>query len=355
MESKDINKHHRNENKHRHKHKNEKQKKHKHSKSKSKSKSKNKDKNEHKHKKHKHSKSKSKSKSKSNSNLNLNLKLLNQIPENFVPISKENYFNKHDEFAMWLKQEKNIFFDDESSKKTHKLFEEFVEEWNSRKLDPIYYSQIDPLILRGQRTSHKWNIKEDPKLKSGEFDNIVEQVKYQSNLTWDEITGKKPNTKRNDEFNRKNRFEETNKKFESNTQSNQKNLSESDRIFAEEEQRIQQSYLNRMNRKKYTEQKKVELEELVPKKTGIERTRELKKIKSEYTRKREDSPEFDDNFIFGQDNFNSMLQKRKVQEVERKKQKEEDLAAKVLEYQQQEKEKVNSLLESLGLKPDHFK
>ncbi|PIN12145.1 hypothetical protein CDL12_15248 [Handroanthus impetiginosus] len=71
-------------------------------------------------------------------------------------LSNDDYFSKNNEFAMWLKEEKNIFFSDLSSDSARSLFSEFVSEWNNQELDSRYYEGI----ATGPRTSHKWNIKQ---------------------------------------------------------------------------------------------------------------------------------------------------------------------------------------------------
>ncbi|KZV14379.1 pentatricopeptide repeat-containing protein [Dorcoceras hygrometricum] len=70
-------------------------------------------------------------------------------------LSNEDYFSKNNEFAMWLKNEKNIYFSDLSSDSARSLFSEFVAEWNNQVLEPQYYEGV----VAGPRTSHKWNIK----------------------------------------------------------------------------------------------------------------------------------------------------------------------------------------------------
>lgn len=70
-------------------------------------------------------------------------------------ISNDDYFAKNNEFATWLKEDKGKFFSDLSSDSARKLFSDFVEVWNSKKLEPKYYEGIDT----GPRSSHKWKIK----------------------------------------------------------------------------------------------------------------------------------------------------------------------------------------------------
>ncbi|KAI3456681.1 hypothetical protein Pfo_013344 [Paulownia fortunei] len=73
----------------------------------------------------------------------------------FQELSNDDYFSKNNEFAMWLKEERKIFFSDLSSDSARELFSEFVAEWNDQELEPQYYEGI----ATGPRTSHKWNIK----------------------------------------------------------------------------------------------------------------------------------------------------------------------------------------------------
>ncbi|KAL0443146.1 UNVERIFIED_CONTAM: Style cell-cycle inhibitor 1-A [Sesamum latifolium] len=71
-------------------------------------------------------------------------------------LSKDDYFSKSNEFAVWLKEERNVFFSDLSSDSARSLFSEFVSEWNNQELESKYYEGI----TTGPRSSHKWNIKQ---------------------------------------------------------------------------------------------------------------------------------------------------------------------------------------------------
>ncbi|XP_023553665.1 luc7-like protein 3 [Cucurbita pepo subsp. pepo] len=70
-------------------------------------------------------------------------------------LSEEDYFLKNNEFATWLKDEKNVYFSDLSSESARKLFSDFVELWNDQRLESRYYEGISS----GPRTSHNWKIK----------------------------------------------------------------------------------------------------------------------------------------------------------------------------------------------------
>ncbi|KMT17359.1 hypothetical protein BVRB_2g038160 [Beta vulgaris subsp. vulgaris] len=73
----------------------------------------------------------------------------------FKELSSDDYFAKNNEFATWLKEEKRKFFSDLSSDSSRELFLDFVEVWNSKKLDSKYYKGIES----APRSSHKWKIK----------------------------------------------------------------------------------------------------------------------------------------------------------------------------------------------------
>ncbi|XAR56913.1 hypothetical protein NMG60_11037558 [Bertholletia excelsa] len=75
---------------------------------------------------------------------------------NFQELSADDYFSKNNEFATWLKEEKDMFFSDLSSESARNLFSQFVEDWNSQKLGSQYYEGIST----GPRTAHKWKIKQ---------------------------------------------------------------------------------------------------------------------------------------------------------------------------------------------------
>lgn len=78
---------------------------------------------------------------------------------NFTEISEADYFLKNNEFATWLKDERDTFFSDLSSESARKLFTKFVKYWNNKKLDSRYYDGI----VTGPRSSHNWKIKSDAK------------------------------------------------------------------------------------------------------------------------------------------------------------------------------------------------
>ncbi|KAF7851647.1 hypothetical protein BT93_L3304 [Corymbia citriodora subsp. variegata] len=70
-------------------------------------------------------------------------------------LSSDDYFLKNNEFATWLKEERDVFFSDLSAESARELFSEFIKEWNKGKLESRYYDGI----ASGQRSAHVWKIK----------------------------------------------------------------------------------------------------------------------------------------------------------------------------------------------------
>ena len=75
------------------------------------------------------------------------------------PITDADYFLKNPELCVWLKENKNIYFNDLSSEESREYFKQFVEEWNSKKLPKKFYDGIDAAAVSSSRTKHSWAAK----------------------------------------------------------------------------------------------------------------------------------------------------------------------------------------------------
>ena len=74
------------------------------------------------------------------------------------PISIDDFFHKSEEFRVWLKISKGMYFEDLTSKDARKLFEkDFVKDFNKGKLNKMYYDGNIPLEIRNSavKTQHK--------------------------------------------------------------------------------------------------------------------------------------------------------------------------------------------------------
>ncbi|KAG9298430.1 hypothetical protein G9A89_008694 [Geosiphon pyriformis] len=79
-------------------------------------------------------------------------------------ISEDDYYSKSTEFRIWLREEKEKYFDEMSSDQTRRYFRRFVRAWNKSKLDKKYYEGIrSSQISSAESTRYKWkmNINQD--------------------------------------------------------------------------------------------------------------------------------------------------------------------------------------------------
>ncbi|KAH9549005.1 hypothetical protein CY35_11G117900 [Sphagnum magellanicum] len=163
-------------------------------------------------------------------------------------ISEEDYFEKSNELAMWLKEAKGVFFSSLSSEETHKEFAKFVEVWNAGQLTPKYYQGIKS----APRTAHKWGIK----------------------LNHDEALA----------------------------------------LGRDEEDRILEKKMEKLERKKFHKAQDAVIDELLPKATGREALLEKKALRREQARNREDSPEImkERDVMGGGDDFQQRLARERA-------------------------------------------
>ncbi|KDR85905.1 hypothetical protein GALMADRAFT_235057 [Galerina marginata CBS 339.88] len=81
-----------------------------------------------------------------------------ELPKGVSPISEADYFQKSDEFRLWLKEEKGKYFDGLSGDRARSYFRKFVKAWNRGKLADTYYDGIAPgSMLATTNTSYKWS------------------------------------------------------------------------------------------------------------------------------------------------------------------------------------------------------
>ncbi|KAF8899363.1 hypothetical protein BD779DRAFT_1488411 [Infundibulicybe gibba] len=81
-----------------------------------------------------------------------------RLPHDAEPISEAQYFQKSDEFRIWLKEEKRKYFDELSGERARSYFRKFVKAWNRGKLDKSLYAGVDPSTVSAKtQTAYKWS------------------------------------------------------------------------------------------------------------------------------------------------------------------------------------------------------
>ncbi|KAJ2924361.1 hypothetical protein H1R20_g12741, partial [Candolleomyces eurysporus] len=80
-----------------------------------------------------------------------------ELPSGASPLTERDYFQKSDEFRLWLKEEKSKYFDELSGERARSYFRKFVKAWNRGKLSSKFYRGLDPGTLSAtSNTSYKW-------------------------------------------------------------------------------------------------------------------------------------------------------------------------------------------------------
>ncbi|CAK4535241.1 unnamed protein product [Aphanomyces euteiches] len=249
-------------------------------------------------------------------------------------ISQDDYFEKAQEFRVWLKLEKNIYFDDLSSTDAQSYFAKFVHKWNGQRLDSMYYTTIPQSILESiHRTKHKWGFKlnENERLELATTKDSVDvstnKVKHASNPVDDR------------------------KKEPARTSSKHKSSKEEDADRDSDEERKRA----RRDRKNYNKHKEMVMEELMPKASGrdatIEKKRQVAAAVHGAARERDDAKDglnlSDDFLMGGSDDFQARLQRRK-QAQDRK---HEEMQQRVAAAQDAEAARMQKFLADMGIQP----
>jgi len=257
-------------------------------------------------------------------------------------IDEQDYYTKNSEFRVWLQREKKLYLGDLETEKAKELFGKFAKAWNKDKLDETYYKGIDPLTLSAaSRTSHKWGflkkMNEQEKFTLETMrDNVDTATFHQTASQAFDIAKRKPTVKE--------------EKSAQGPQLGPEKMKPGDAAYEAELKREAEQKRLKLERKRWNEQQKVTIEELVPKKEGREARLEKRKTANEFHKydKSSDMMEgFSDADLMGSSgasDFQQMLARR----TNKKSRIQEDKAKRVNEIQEKEKERMRKFLESIG-------
>ncbi|KAI8347633.1 hypothetical protein EDC96DRAFT_521102 [Choanephora cucurbitarum] len=236
------------------------------------------------------------------------------------PIDQDDYFEKATEFRLWLKEAKNKYFDELSSKDTRYYFKKFVKKWNSHELEEKYYKGLNSTQLdASDSTRYKWSFAKH--LDKMEMDSIRDSVDSMTGLSRGEdrlkIAGKR------------------------RAQALGPTMPDTfDREELHEKERRDRKHQAR----KRSERSEAILDEIAPKETGREAAIAKKRALNAY-HKRERSPdvELSEADLMGGDDFQSRLaaerrhkERREARQAERREQKLAPIMNKMEEYKAKE-------------------
>jgi hypothetical protein len=256
--------------------------------------------------------------------------------ESRTQISSDDYFQKADEFRVWLQREKGLFLGDMKTDQARKYFKKFVKKWNGNELGNDYYDGLDHTRFdSAQMTRHKW----------GFTRNLSSHEKFNLQTMRDSVD--------TDTFHK----------------SSEKRAAERDRLIptgpqlpvrpqdpaTRDERRALDAKILKAERKAFRGDQKVIEEELVPKETGREAMLEKRRAKGAYARQENDTmPEMNDRDIMGGDSrsdFRQMIQARDNRTARVAIEK----SARATELIAKEKGKMDALLKSLNLDPNTYR
>ncbi|CAO0801242.1 unnamed protein product [Mucor circinelloides] len=213
------------------------------------------------------------------------------LRKSIQPIDEDDYFEKANEFRVWLKESKRKYLDEISSKEARRYFKKFVKRWNDYELDEKLYKGLNSAQLESSDTTrYKWSFAKN--LNKMEMDTIRDNV--------DSMTSQ---SRGDDRLSGKRRAQAVGPTMPDTV---------------DKEDQYERDRLNRKHEsKRKNERREAMLDEVAPKETGREAALAKKRALNAY-HKRERSPdvELSEQDLMGGDDFKARLAaERKANEL----------------------------------------
>ncbi|KAL7311184.1 hypothetical protein PS15m_008972 [Mucor circinelloides] len=213
------------------------------------------------------------------------------LRKSIQPIDEDDYFEKANEFRVWLKESKRKYLDEISSKEARRYFKKFVKRWNDYELDEKLYKGLNSAQLESSDTTrYKWSFAKN--LNKMEMDTIRDNV--------DSMTSQ---SRGDDRLSGKRRAQAVGPTMPDTV--DKEDQHERDRLKRKHES------------KRKNERREAMLDEVAPKETGREAALAKKRALNAY-HKRERSPdvELSEQDLMGGDDFKARLAaERKANEL----------------------------------------
>ncbi|KAJ2875765.1 hypothetical protein FB639_003962 [Coemansia asiatica] len=175
------------------------------------------------------------------------------------PISQDDYFRLNAPFRLWLRKEKDRFFDEMPTEKARRYFGRFVQDWNTGRLRSKYYDPDCQLsgLSRNVVTRHSWGF---AKQADREYmDDLKQEVRKSTFAFEPQVTQE---TMQDDRAKTKDK--------QGPTMPSQYVWSRESAQLFDEEQRERDYRSRKRERKLAKEREKLVLDEVAPKETGRE-------------------------------------------------------------------------------------
>ena len=252
-------------------------------------------------------------------------------------LTSDDYFARSAEFRLWLHNSRSLHLDELESDKARKLFDNFCSEWNDGRLPAVYYKGVDSSALSGDvLTRHKWGfvgaMSETDKLANASVRDSVDTATHHH--TYQQEFTPTPTT--------------------STTASTGPSAAAAAPAASTNSSSSSSRHFNAMSRgEKRSHVQRVEalMDEVAPRETGREAMLLKRREKSEYSRRERGGDgveEIDDDVLMGGGGGQSELARLKERESQRREKRNLQLDAKRSEWDKREKERMRSLLQSIG-------
>ncbi|TDL26373.1 hypothetical protein BD410DRAFT_518447 [Rickenella mellea] len=227
-----------------------------------------------------------------------------ELPHNADPISESDYFLKSAEFRVWLKDEKEKYFDELTGEKARHYFRKFVKAWNRGKLSKSLYAGINPSTQAASSlTAYKWSFASKGQMDQSAIAAARNEVAAATSLT-------NPSTHASSS-------QSASASAGARRMQGPTLPSASDLVLARESAQEMESVERAYSKKRQREETKERVEELVgPKETGREGQMEKKRVKREEGRAIRDAKddglaEIDESTLMGGgDSFKARIAQR---------------------------------------------
>ncbi|KAI8324144.1 hypothetical protein GQ54DRAFT_241991, partial [Martensiomyces pterosporus] len=232
-------------------------------------------------------------------------------PAGVAPITQDDYFKLNAPFRLWLRKEKDRYFDEMPTDKARRYFASFVRAWNEGRLRSRYYKQDAELTNLSKRvvTRHRWGFVGN--VNKSELEEVKEDIHASTSATA-AAAGSHSGRVSTDTGKRQQ---------QGPTMPSRSELPpESGRLF-DEEQRARDRYRHKRERREAKEREELILDEIAPKETGREAKLAKKRALNQHRHAEKSlDVEIPDDAIFGSggDDFRALLREREM--VEKRKQ-----------------------------------
>ncbi|KAG2190087.1 hypothetical protein INT46_003739 [Mucor plumbeus] len=245
-------------------------------------------------------------------------KISDSLKKSIKPINDDDYFEKANEFRLWLKESKRKYLDEISSKEARRYFKKFVGKWNDYELDEKLYKGLNSAQLESSDTTrYKWSFAKN--LNKMEMDTIRDNVDSMTSQSRgdDRVTGKR------------------------RVQAVGPTMPD----IVDKEDQYDRNRLNRkLELKRKSDRREAILDEVAPRETGREAALAKKRAINSY-HKRERSPdvELSEQELMGGDDFKARLaaerksnEMRELRQAERRQQRLAPIMSKMDDYKAKE-------------------